>query len=200
VASHDGRWIKSFSARGARAQAGILMRIASISEIGILNDIDLDSSALFDQAGLHMDFADDHEFAVAERQRWKAAVMARTALIAADARGEAIGFAAVGVLDGEPYLAQLSVRVRHMRHGVGSALLGAAIRKISEAGAQALWLTTYGHLPWNGPFYQRRGFTRISEDQWGPEMARQLLLERRWLPQPEKRVVMRKLIIERDMT
>ncbi|MEP7246281.1 MAG: GNAT family N-acetyltransferase [Gammaproteobacteria bacterium] len=176
------------------ADAGISMRFASISEIDALNDIDLDASVLFERAGLHMDFADDHEFAIAERQRWNAAVNAGTTLVAVDARDERIGFAAVGVLDGEPYLAQLSVRASCMRRGVGSALVGAAAGMLSQAGARVLWLTTYGHLPWNRSFYERRGFEMIPADGWGPEMNRQLLLERRWLPRPDERVVMRKAI------
>jgi GNAT superfamily N-acetyltransferase len=174
--------------------SGVTLKVASISDIRILNDIDLDSSALFERAGLHMDFPDDHEFAIAERQRWAAALTAGTTLLAVDASAEAVGFAAVGVLDAEPYLAQLSVRVRCMRRGVGSALIGAVVQMLSEAGASALWLTTYGHLPWNRPFYELRGFERVADDRWGPEMTRQLASERRWLPRPEERVVMRKVI------
>jgi GNAT superfamily N-acetyltransferase len=172
----------------------LTIRFASVSELGLLNEIDLDSAVLFEQAGLQMDFSDEHEFAIAERQRWKAAVSAGTTLIAIDARDESIGFAAVGLIDGEPYLAQLSVRARCMRRGVGSALLEAVGTMISDAGGPVLWLTTYSHLPWNVPFYKRRGFELVHEGGWGPEMSRQLSLEQRWLPRPEERVVMRRVM------
>ena len=168
------------------------MRVAAPSEFDTLYDIDLDSSALFERAGLHMDFPDDHEFALAERHRWTEALSAGTTLLAVDTQGDPIGFAAVGAIDGEPYLAQLSVRVRCMQRGVGSALVEAAARMISEFGAPALWLTTYAHLPWNRPFYQRRGFDLVPDDQCGAGMTRQLFLERRWLPRPEERVAMRR--------
>ena len=48
-------------------------------------------------------------------------------VIAADLGGGDVGFAALTRLDGEPYLAQLSIRAGHMRRGIGSALLHAAL-------------------------------------------------------------------------
>jgi hypothetical protein len=44
------------------------------------------------------------------------------------------------------------------------------------------------------PFYEKAGFSIVSAEQWGAEMRQQWLFERRVLPDPDKRVVMRKAL------
>jgi GNAT superfamily N-acetyltransferase len=172
--------------------ADIAIRTASVSEIDTLCAIDLDASTLFERAGLHLELPSDHEFAIAERNRWLRCLAAGTVLLAMDATNEPIGFAAAGVRDDEPYLDQLSVRTEFMRLGIGTVLLEATARMAKDAGGRSLWLTTYGHLSWNRPFYERAGFIAIPERECGPDISQELNYERRWLPFPEERVVMRK--------
>jgi GNAT superfamily N-acetyltransferase len=174
------------------ASSGLLIRVGSVEEIETLCEIDTDASALFEHAGLFLDLPRDHEFAVAERQRWQRSLAAGAALLAADASGRALGFAACATLDGQPYLDQLSVRTDAMRRGVGSALLAAAEASVRPGGARALWLTTYGHLPWNRPFYERAGYVLVPEQDCGPDIRQELNYQRRWLPAPHERVAMRK--------
>ena len=100
----------------------------------------------------------------------------------------------LGTLDGEPYLDQLSVRVGHMQRGLGTALIEAVARLAASTGARTLSLTTYAHLPWNKPFYERRGFETVPAAEWAPEIAGQISLQRKWLPFPDERVVMRKTL------
>ncbi len=174
----------------ATRRADFAVRKGSARDIDILLDIDDDASALFERAGLRLDINSLREVATAERSRWLRCLAAGTALIALDSSGEEVGFAAVGLRDSEPYLDQLSVRMSAMGHGIGTALLHASIRLAEEAGGRALWLTTYSHLSWNRPFYERHGFVVVSSEQCGEELQRELLFERRLLPQPGERVVM----------
>jgi ribosomal protein S18 acetylase RimI-like enzyme len=81
-----------------------------------------------------------------------------------------------------------------MRQGIGTALLTAMEEMAQKGRAPALWLTTYAHLAWNRPFYEKTGFSIVPEEEWGSEMKQQLVFERRLLPQPEQRVVMRKAL------
>lgn len=127
-----------------------------------------------------------------ERTRWLKCLAAGTVLIAVERSGEAVGFAAVGLRDQEPYLDQLSVRVRAMRQRIGTRLLYGAIGLAAAQDYAALWLTTYSHLSWNRPYYERHGFELVSPDQCGEELRHELSFERRLLPRPEQRVVMRK--------
>ncbi len=53
-----------------------------------------------------------------------------------------------------------------------------------------LWLTTYAHLPWNGPFYERHGFVVMRDNDCGPELRAILDEQRAVLPDPKKRVAM----------
>lgn len=163
-------------------RADIVIRPASVAEIDTLCEIDRDASTLFEHAGLFLEFPSGHEFAVNERNGWLRSLMAGRALLAIGAAGEPVGFAAAGIVDDEPYLDQLSVRTKFMRLGVGSALLNAAVRAARDAGAPALWLTTYGHLSWNRPFYERAGFVVVPERECGAGICEVLGHERRWLP------------------
>jgi GNAT superfamily N-acetyltransferase len=166
--------------------------MASVAEIGTLCEIDADASTLFVEAGLDLDLPPDHEFLVAERSRWLRSLELGRTLLMTGSTGIALGFAASGTRDGQPYLDQLSVRTHFMRIGVGRALLRATERIARATGGRTLWLTTYRHLPWNRPFYERAGFAVVPEAEWGPEMRAELDYERRWLPVPHERVVMRK--------
>jgi GNAT superfamily N-acetyltransferase len=168
------------------------LRTGSVAEIDTLCEIDADASTLFVEAGLDLDLPASHEFIVAERSRWLRSLAAGKTLLIIGSTGAVLGFAASGTRDGEPYLDQLSVRTYSMRIGLGSALLAATEDMARAGGGRVLWLTTYRHLPWNRPFYERAGFTVVSEVDCGPEMMAELMYERRWLPMPHERVVMRK--------
>ena len=54
-----------------------------------------------------------------------------------------------------------------------------------------MWLTTYGHLPWNVPFYEKMGFVVIPEAEWGAGVLHHVEAQRESLPLPESRVAMR---------
>jgi len=174
----------------------VRIRAGSAADIDTLLEIDLDASELFVRAGLDMDLPDDHEFAVTERTRWLRSLESGRTLLAVDASGAPLGFAASGTRDQEPFIEQLSVRRHAMGMGIGTALLSAAEREAVQQGASTLWLTTYGHLSWNRPFYERRGFIVVKEEHCGHEIRAELAFERRWLPSPQERVVMRKRLSE----
>jgi hypothetical protein len=168
------------------------MRIGSPADIDILADIDRDACVLFERAGLRLNPQSEHEVTMAERKRWLTCLEAGTVLIAVGPSGEDVGFAVVGMRDDEPYLDQLSVRVSFMRRHIGTGLLYASMRMARDGGGQSLWLTTYNHLSWNRPYYERHGFVLVLPEQCGKELRGELAFERRWLPRPEERVIMRK--------
>jgi GNAT superfamily N-acetyltransferase len=172
--------------------APIALRTGSLADIDLLCEIDRDATVLLERAGLRLDFPSDHEFALAERNRWLQCLAAGTVLIAVDRSASAIGFAALAVLDGEPFLDQLSVRQASMGQGIGTALLHSSAGMIRAAGGTAIWLITYNHLRWNRTFYERHGFVIVSYERAGLELRGELLYQQRWLPMPHERVVMRK--------
>lgn len=190
----EGSALESRENRERQAgHSGQSFRVAEVDELETLCNIDQDAARLFDQAGLELTAQNSLEFAAAERSRWLECLRSGTTLVASNQSGEPVGFAALRALDGEPYLEQLSVRMNAMRNGIGTALLSAAERVAARTRARALWLTTYQHLSWNAPFYEKAGFVIVPAEQCGSELARELLFQRRLLPAPEQRVAMRKL-------
>lgn len=165
------------------------IREARPSELRTLIAIDEDASALYAQRGIVFEFADDHPFALAEAARWADAIAGQRAFVASDTADTVIGFIVMGFADGDPYLDQISVHPDYMRRGVGSKLL---TRAIAWSDGKPLWLTTYAHLPWNGPYYEQHGFVRVAVNSCGPEVLSLLQQQRAALPAPEQRIAMKR--------
>jgi GNAT superfamily N-acetyltransferase len=168
------------------------LRSGLMREIDLLVDIDNDASLLFEQAGLRLDAERDRQITLAARERWLKCLSAGSVLLIEDDSGQPVAFAAVGARDGEPFLDQLSVRMNFMRQGMGSALLYASMKIAMQARGRALWLTTYQHLSWNRPYYERHGFVTVEGEHCGPQLRDELSFERRLMPDPEHRIVMRR--------
>lgn len=170
------------------------IRAAVASDHMALNSIDDEAAQLFGAHGVHIDLPPAHPFLRDESARWLRSAELERAFVAVDPRGAALGFAALDVVDGEPYLDQLSVRPSAMRRGIGRSLLARSIAWAQGFGASRLWLTTYAHLPFNRPYYERHGFVVVPEAQCGPGLRHHLDEQRRALPAPEQRVAMRRTL------
>ena len=160
-----------------------MIRTVRQAELEQLVEIDDAAGILFAQAGLELAFEAGHPFVAAELDRWGAA-LARGTVRGFERDGELVAFAVLGRCDGVAYLEQLSVHPTAMRSGIGTVLLRHVVATVDPP----LWLTTYAHLPWNRPYYERFGFA--VSDVYGPELARLLEEQRRYLPAPEERVAM----------
>lgn len=168
--------------------SSIAIRTASPDEIDEVIAIDEDACELFRTVGLYVEMGPDHPFTRAEHARWLAAAGEGRAFLAG-ANGS-VGLLVVGFVDGLPFVEQLSVRTGAMRRGIGRALLRHAIE---WARREPLWLTTYWHVPWNRPFYERAGFTVMPAESCPSGVIARLEEERRWLPHPAQRIAMRYL-------
>ena len=69
-----------------------------------------------------------------------------------------IGFIVVDLIDGRAHIEQVSVHPDYARRGVGGMLINHVDRWAGEQGIDALTLTTFRAVPWNGPYYARLGF------------------------------------------
>lgn len=164
------------------------LRPARSSELSELVRIDDAAGTLYAQVGIVFEFGWDHPFAMAEAAQWSRAIETGLVQVAVDREDNPFGFIALEVLDGDPFIRQLSVHPAAMRRGIGSALVWHAI---GWSGTRSLWLTTYSHVPWNAPFYARRfGFVAVPESECGPELKGIQEEERTVLPQPEHRTTM----------
>jgi GNAT superfamily N-acetyltransferase len=162
---------------------------ASPDEIDEMISIDVDASTLYVEAGLDADLGPQHPYSVAERACWTRCAGEGNAFLAGEPRTAPVGLLVMDRIDGAAYLEQLSIRRAAMRQGLGRLLLE---RAIAWAGREPLWLTTYGHIPWNRPFYERHGFVTIPQSACPPGLVAILEDQRRALPAPEERIAMRR--------
>jgi GNAT superfamily N-acetyltransferase len=102
-----------------------------------------------------------------------------------------VGFVQVGEADGNAHIDEVSVLPGQMRRGIGTQLVLAACGWAATNGYEAVTLTTFADVPWNGPFYARLGFVEI--DDIGPDVAERREAERAaGLDEVGRRIVMRR--------
>ncbi|WP_036325515.1 GNAT family N-acetyltransferase [Microbispora sp. ATCC PTA-5024] len=102
-----------------------------------------------------------------------------------------VGFALIGEVDGLTHLEQLAVRPECQGRGIGTQLLH-AVCDAAAAVTAAVTLTTFRDVPWNAPWYARRGFAVLPPELWGPELAALVERERAMGIELAPRVVMRR--------
>jgi len=167
----------------------IYIRPARDTELATAMEIDNDACTRYAEVGLHIELGDDDPFVIDETARWAAALGKGRMLMACTSAGEPIGFIVFDIVDGRPFIEQVSVRRAWMNRGVGRLLVERAKRWSIRAGE--LWLTTYGDgVAWNKPWYERLGFVEVKDSDCGSELAAILAAERAALPAGERRLAM----------
>lgn len=143
---------------------GYVVRLARASDIAFLPAVEIKAGALFADAGLQ-DVADNPPADIDYIESFRRAGAVH---VAVSDRGEPVGFALSGLLDGAGHLYELSVDPAHGRRGLGSRLVAAGCAYAHVNGARAMTLSTFRDLAWNGPFYRRLGFRELSASEWTP--------------------------------
>lgn len=88
-----------------------------------------------------------------------------------------VGFAVAGPLGDVFYLRELAVDPDFGRRGAGSALLEAIADRAREHDFDALALSTFRDVPFNAPFYARRGFVELDPQTAPAGLGEQFLRE-----------------------
>lgn len=139
----------------------VTLRPARDEDIPALLRVERDADARFLDAG-HPELADGEGIPedVARRS------IAQGRITVAEVDGAIAGWTYVGRVDGEACLGQISVATGHGRGGVGDALLDAVIARARRDGDASLVLNTQTDVPWNAPWFSRRGFVTVPRDAW----------------------------------
>ncbi len=87
------------------------------------------------------------------------------AWVVTDDAGAPVGYLLADIVDGNAHIEQVSVHPRHARRGFGRALIDTAEAWAEQQHLAALTLTTYAHVPWNAPYYERLGFEVLDEHE-----------------------------------
>lgn len=133
--------------------------------------------------------ADDPPPPLEALEAWRAA---GRGWVACDEGGAVVGFVVVDLVDGCAHVEEVSVDPAHGGAGHGSALLEAVVRWAAAEGIPAVTLTTFAEVPWNRPYYERRGWRVVPPEAWTPGLAARVADEAAHGLDPELRVVMRR--------
>lgn len=158
------------------------VRPALPADIGRVRDIGIAAGERFrsDPDPRIAERADDPPF---EHDELAPAVADGRLLVAVDDRsGDVAGFLLVEVVDGHAHVGEVSVHPEHEGRGLGSALLAAVDDPVT--------LTTFRDVPWNRPFYERRGFRVLDDAELTDELRALVAHEATLGLDPSIRVVM----------
>jgi ribosomal protein S18 acetylase RimI-like enzyme len=166
--------------------AVITIRLATPQDAALLPDVEQSAGSSFRAIPDIAWVADGENMAV---DRHLHCIDRRTEWVAEIACDEIVGFLAAEVLADELHIWEFAVSSDHQRRGIGPRLLNAAVNCARAKSLRALTLTTFAHVPWNGPWYLRLGFQSLTASEMGERLAAVLRDEMaRGLPQ---RIAMR---------
>jgi len=106
--------------------------------------------------------------------------------------GVVVGFVVVEHVDGCGHVEELAVAGDHGGRGIGTALLEAAVAWAANSQFPAVTLTTFREVPWNRPFYERRGFRVLADAEITTGLRAKVVEEQTYGLPAEIRVVMRR--------
>jgi GNAT superfamily N-acetyltransferase len=166
--------------------AGYEVGEARADELEQLAQIEIAAAAIFAAEDLSAGAAEPMPLTALQE-----AASARRLLVARSlVTGIPVGFALVTPLDGEAHLHEIDVHPSHARRGLGRVLVDRAARCARAQGAARMTLTTFRHVPWNMPFYERLGFCEVPEHEQGPELRALRVREAERGMDPRRRVAL----------
>lgn len=172
--------------------AGYTIRLCRHDELERLPEIEQRASRLFSEYPADLGFTPGKVSAVTSLDTLQRANQDGRLWVAIDAEGAPVGFALVLELGLFAHLDEMDVLPEHGRKGVGSALLEAVCEWGFTRGFSAVTLSTFRDVPWNAPFYSRRGFAVVDPLEQPPELARIVAMERRKGMRTDLRVIMQR--------
>lgn len=150
------------------------IRLARPDDLSLLAPIEVAAEQLFVDFGIELpaDTLTDAWF-------FEEACLEQRLLVAVDDADRPVGFSVLEIVDGDVYIDEVDVHPAHGRRGLGTALVRASCDWARAHGYQAITLTTFRDVPWNGPFYRKLGFDEVTEAALGPGLAAIRAEERR---------------------
>ena len=105
--------------------------------------------------------------------------------------GLAVGYAQAQRIDSDTaHLEEVDVLPEHGRRGIGTTLVTRVCDWARAHGYHRVTLTTFRDVPWNMPFYLKRGFAVVPHGDLGDELLRRVEDESARGLDPLRRVVM----------
>jgi GNAT superfamily N-acetyltransferase len=138
------------------------IRLARPDEVGRLREIEDVAGTLFSGLGL-IDEELDRSFPLEDLSRL---IGIGQAWVACTMDDVPVGMVLASVRDDAVYIEEMDVLPMQGRRGLGTRLLASVCAWARSQGYAAVTLSTFADLPWNGPFYRKRGFRDLSPSEW----------------------------------
>jgi N-acetylglutamate synthase-like GNAT family acetyltransferase len=167
------------------------IRAADSSDVEQICRIDTDASAKFASIPALADLSDGSHGPLegSTVQDW----LATGTIYVLENESGMLGFTAVQPKDSVLYVAELSVIMAVQGRGMGSLLFERVFEHARQMARDAgrpvtrVSLTTYPDVPWNGPWYKKRGFREIDPASLGPWHVEKVRQDERDLARPSYR-------------
>jgi len=142
------------------------VRLARPQEAPLLGAVEQRAAARFATIGLER-IASGRPTSEAE---YREAIDGGRLWVVEDQSGGIAGLAIADVLDGEGFLAEVSVLPEHGGRRLAARMIDAVAAWAGALGCRQLRLTTFNDVPWNRPYYERLGFAVLDEAEAGPQL------------------------------
>ena len=165
----------------------IVVGAAAYSHIAAIPGIEIAAATLFSTADLPMNL----RFRTTAKADLSRAFQNERLWVAVKGKEKVVGFAIADVVDGQAHIVEVGVMPAFGRLGIGTRLVRIAVDWARDLEFEHVSLTTFRHLPWNAPFYQRLGFDRVDPSDYGSELTELFDLEKQAGLDTSKRIAMR---------
>jgi GNAT superfamily N-acetyltransferase len=151
------------------------VELARVEHLPRLPAIELAAAALFPDHVLTPEI----RAGVVPRQQMEEAQEQDRLWVALDSAKRPVGFAVAVPAGDAAFLLEIDVHPDHQRRGLGRKLIQEVANWSKEQRFTSLSLTTFEHVPWNAPFYERLGFRRLKAGELSDNLLHRLEDERR---------------------
>lgn len=159
-------------------------------ELPLLQAIGVAAGRRFAEVDL-VDVAADPPPELADLERWR---KAGRAWVTTDRDGHPVGFVVVDLVDEAAHVEEISVLPDVGGRGHGMALMRHVETWARTKGFATVTLTTFREVPWNRPWYERRGYRVLAEEEWTPGLVVRREAEAEHGLDPDQRVIMAKAL------
>ncbi|MEU8230241.1 GNAT family N-acetyltransferase [Actinoplanes sp. NPDC048967] len=156
------------------------------ADLTVIQRIEHAAGELFRAIGMS-DIADDPDPTIEVLTEYQRAGLS---WVAVDDTDRPIAFILVKRVDGNAHIEQVSVHPDQAHQRIGHALIDHVERWAAGQGLPALTLTTFRDVQWNGPYYERLGFTVLPGAEQGPGLRALMIEEAEHGLDPEYRIAM----------
>ncbi|OZM72256.1 GNAT family N-acetyltransferase [Amycolatopsis antarctica] len=145
-----------------------MIRLATEDDLAALPDIERAAGRCFAEIGMDAVAADEPPAPATLAGH----VRRGHAWVHTAERNAPVAYLLLAIVDGCAHVEQVSVHPDHAGRRIGRGLLERAMGWARRHRYPAVTLTTFTAVPWNGPYYRRRGFRYLDRSEETPGLRR----------------------------